>query len=115
MSTTETSSSTSAREARVVCLTASAGAGLERALAHPAELGGELAGDDRRPVGVGEHVAAADVDVVVEPDRHRLRRDRGLERARRRSRSPATRVRRPDGSTTTSSPARQTPPATSPA
>ncbi len=56
------------------------GARLERALAHPADLGGELARDEGRPVGVGQHVAAADVDVVLEPDRDRLAGDRSLER-----------------------------------
>ena len=80
MSTTETSSSTTAREARVVCLTASRARGSSgrsliqqsSASSSRATIGG--------PLGVGEHVAAADVDVVLEPDRHRLRRDRRLER-----------------------------------
>src|SRR4029077_11660739 len=56
------------------------GAGLERLLGHPAELGDDLARHDRGAVRVGEHVAAADVDVVLEANRHRLGRDRGLER-----------------------------------
>ena len=75
MSTTETSSSTTRADgARRVLdgeLRAAARAGARsssraRAVSSRATIG--------RPLGVGEHVAAADVDVVLEPDRHRLRR-----------------------------------------
>ena len=57
---------------------------------------------------VGEHVAAADVEIVLEPDRHGERRNGQLDRAVG-GLDCATQDRRPDGRTTTSSPARQTP------
>src|SRR5581483_6867134 len=55
--------------------------GLERALAHPADAGLEVARHGGRALRVGEHVAARDVDVVREPDRHGFGRERLVERA----------------------------------
>ena len=57
------------------------GAGLERALAHPADPRDELAGGNGGRVRVGEHVAAGDVEVVLEPDHDGHRRHRLVERA----------------------------------
>ena len=57
------------------------GPGLERALAHPADPRDELAGGNGGSVRVGEHVAAGDVEVVLEPDHDGHRRHRLVERA----------------------------------
>ena len=66
-----------------------AGAVLERepgargdgVVAEPAHGGGELARDRRPCVGGGEQVAAADVELVLQRDRHRQRRGRGVDGA----------------------------------
>ncbi len=47
---------------------------------HPADLRGQLARHDRRVLRIGEHVAPADVELTVEPDRDRHRRHGRLER-----------------------------------
>ena len=94
MSTTETSSSTIARhgarrvlddELRAAARAAARSSSRARAV--------ELARDDGRPLGVGEHVAAPDVDVVLEPDRHRLRRRTAASSGPSTVSTAATRVR----------------------
>ncbi len=54
---------------------------VELALAHPDDVRVEDAAHVREVVGVDEHVAAADVDLVLEPDHDRLRAERGRELA----------------------------------
>ena len=103
-----------ARDGRGAVLEREPGARARRRVAEPADVGGELARGHRRRLGGGEQVAAADVEVVVERDRHRRRRGRGVQRAVERL-DRATRVRAPEGSATTSSPGRSSPPATRPA
>ncbi len=51
----------------------------ERLVRHPHDRRLELVADLRRRVGSGEHVAAADVDLVRERQRHRLPGDGALE------------------------------------
>ena len=53
---------------------------LERLLGHPADRRLELARDGGRLRRVGEHVAAGDVEVVGEPDRHGHARNGQVER-----------------------------------
>ena len=93
MSTTETSSSTTARTVRVVCLTASLARGSSgRSLIQQSSAVSSRA-TIGRALGVGEHVAAADVDVVLEPDRDRLRRRSPRSSAPSKVSTAATRVR----------------------
>ena len=99
---------------RVVCLTSERARGLERPLAHPADARRQLARDDRR-LRSGRRAGRR-------ARRRRRPRAGSSPTARAAPRRPARGVdggdaasAGPDGSTTTSSPARQTPPATWPA
>ncbi len=71
---------TSARTDRVVCLTASLVPGRERLVGHPADHRVDVLGDVRGVVRAADHVAAGDVDLVRQPDRHRHRRERLVDR-----------------------------------
>ncbi|MBW2212035.1 MAG: hypothetical protein JRG67_13530, partial [Deltaproteobacteria bacterium] len=46
--------------------------GVERLLVHPDDVGIEAPRDSREVAGLDDHVAAADVDLVFESNRHRL-------------------------------------------
>jgi hypothetical protein len=74
-------------------------------LVHPQQVRGELVGHLRRIAGGGDHVAAADVDLVGQRQRDRLAAP-GHGQLAVRPEHRAMRERRPDGSTTTASPAR---------
>ena len=65
-------------------------AGQQRLVAHPDQMGGELVGDLRPRGGRRQHVAAGDVDLVGERQRHRVARFGLFGRRRRRAgcRSP---------------------------
>ena len=103
-----------ARTERVVCLIASFARGSSgRSLIQQTRASSSRATTGGRR-GIGEHVAARDVEVVREPDRHRHAAAIAASSGPSTVSTAATRVRRPDGRTTTSSPARQTPPATWP-
>ena len=80
-STRSSRPSTIARAGSGRVLQSEPGAGAQRCVGHPADVGLELARHRRRRGRAGEHVAARDVDVVGEPDRHALRRRRLVERA----------------------------------
>ncbi len=54
---------------------------LERRIAHPAHHGVEILARDRPVRRTAQHVAARHVDVVLEVDRHRHRRERLVERS----------------------------------
>ena len=56
-------------------------AGQQRLVAHPQQVRGELVGDRRHRVRGGQHVAAADVDLVLERDQHGLSRHDGVDSA----------------------------------
>ena len=107
---------TSARAAagRVLDRVASARLAATR-LVHPADHRVDVLGDQRLVVRPADHVAAGDVDLVLEPDRHRHRRVRLVDRAVGRCRSTRSVEVNPEGSTMTSSPGLSTPPATWPA
>ena len=53
----------------------------QRLVGHPADHGVEVLGDVRGVVRAADHVAAGDVEVVLEPDGHRHRRERLVDRA----------------------------------
>ena len=74
-------SSTSARVVRVVCLMRVAPALLQRAVGHPADRGHQLARGLRGVGDAADEVAARDVEVVLEQQGHRHRREGGVERA----------------------------------
>ena len=67
---------TSARAVRVVCLIASFWRGLQRRVGHPADHRVDVLAGLRGVLDAGDHVAAGDVDVVLEAHGHRHRRER---------------------------------------
>jgi hypothetical protein len=79
-------------------------AGPERLLGHPHHHRVERPVDARQVVRPHQHVAAADVDLVLERQRHRLRRERLARLAVPRVTIAFTRLRAPEGSAITSSP-----------
>ena len=69
------------RAHRVVCLIAKIEPSVERSLGHPADHRRDVLAHVGPVVGPAEHVAAGDVDVVLEPHDDRPRREGLLERA----------------------------------
>ena len=84
---------------------------LQRALIHPADVRAQFRAHARQVFQTDDHVAAADVDIVLEAQRDGLRSRRPRRPSRRRSRFAFTVVLNPPGSTMTCWPALTMPPA----
>ena len=81
MSSSASSEATTARSVRVVCLSASLSPRCSGRSRHPAHRRLQHAAGGRRRVDAAQQIAAPDVEVVLELDRDRVGRHRGVQRA----------------------------------